>query len=51
MPDGLAVVPNSFVPNAITCLSLGDTTIELTVVGELVTIAALTGLVDASASQ
>ena len=38
----------SFAPRAIRCLSLGDTTIEFTLIGDVVIEVALIGIVEAS---
>jgi len=48
VPLTVAVAANSFAPKAIRCLSLGDTIIELTLIGEVVIEVALTGVADAS---
>ena len=55
VPEGDAVVPNWLAPKAITCLSLGDTSIDSIVVGvEFVapdTFTARKGVTDASVSK
>jgi len=50
-PLTVAFVSYWLAPNAIRCLSLGDTTIELTLTGDVVIDVALIGVVEASLSK